>query len=790
MSENPPIRARIILKLAGLVVVAGALLAGVMLPVVGGGGLVARSSASSFNSLPDQLSDQMPAGNSKVLAADGSLITYFYKNNRTLVQSGQIADVMKKAQVDIEDARFYEHSGLDVQGTLRALVSNVAAGSVQQGGSTLTQQLVKQTLLQTATSEQEQQAATQQSVGRKLREARLAMAMEQKYSKDEILDRYLNTVYYGEGAYGVEAAAQTYFSVHAKDLTLPQAAMLAGLVQSPANDDPIMHPDSALKRRNEVLQRMRDLGHLTDKELADAQATPVQVAHGQRPPNGCVDATVGGFFCAYVHDYLVNQLNLTNDQIDNGGLTIQTTLRPDLQRSGDQGVLNNTPMGDPFAGIFTAVQPGTGHVLAMSDNRRYGCSEPECESVLFNTAAAAGAGSVYKLFTAAAALSQGFGVNYTITAPQPYTSKVYKLNGGTSGAPYIVHNDNAGYAATYNMTQAITVSANTYFVGLEDALGKVEGPVKMAQAMGMHFDHPTQLADCANKCSDFGQYIIDNQLGSFTLGPTPTSPLELANAYATVAASGTRCDPTPVTKVVDATGQPLKGANGQVIDTADHCTPNAIPAGIANTLSNMLVNVIQSGTGTKAAIPGHIVAGKTGTTESDKSASFVGITPDYAVSVMYFNPKEQADVGGHGGGLPAQVFHDAMAPILAKEPNKPFPAPDPTVANGKTVPVPACGSVNDCVAALGAAGLRYTITQVNGPQPAGAFLGTNPPAGAQINQTQQVAILTSNGAVVPVPVPSPEQPQPQPQPQPPSQPTTAPGRPVFPPGFPFNNTGG
>ena len=180
-----------------------------------------------------------------MLAADGSLITNFYENNRTPVTADQIADVMKQALVDIEDSRFYEHNGLDVQGTLRALVTNVAAGSVQEGGSTLTQQLVKQTLLQTATTPEERQAATEENVGRKLREARLALALEETYSKDEILTRYLNIVYFGQGAYGIQAAAQRYFSVNAADLTLPQAAMLAGLVQSPANDDPITNPENA-----------------------------------------------------------------------------------------------------------------------------------------------------------------------------------------------------------------------------------------------------------------------------------------------------------------------------------------------------------------------------------------------------------------------------------------------------------------------------------------------------------------------------------------------------------------
>jgi membrane peptidoglycan carboxypeptidase len=682
MSENAQSRPLLLAKLAATIVVAGALLAGLLFPWVGGSGLVARNSASLLDALPVELTNQTPAGNTRVLAADGSLITNFFKNNRTPVAPNQISDVMKQALVDIEDSRFYEHNGLDVQGTMRALVKNVAAGSVQEGGSTLTQQLVKQTLLQTAATPEEQNAAKEQTVGRKLKEARLALALEKSYSKDEILTRYLNIVYFGEGAYGIQAAAQKYFSVNAADLTLPQAAMLAGLVQSPANDDPITQPENAAHRRNQVLARMKQLKHISEKDAADISAQPVAVVEGADPPNGCIDAAVGGFFCDYLRTYLTGALGLSNAQLDGGGLTIQTTLRPDVQQNGDQGVLNYAPMGDRFAGILTAVQPGTGHVLAMSENRRFGCSGDECESVNLNVQASLGSGSTYKVFTAAAALAAGFGSEYTLNVPQPYYSKVYKQNGGTRGAPYKVFNDNPGYASTYNMTTGLTASANTYFVGLEDALGSMEGPVTTAKAMGMHFDGPRQIAECHGKCDDFGQYTIDNQLGSFTLGTVATSPLDLATAYATIAAQGTRCDPTPVTSILDRNGKPLENDKGAVIDTGDHCTPNAIPAGVANTLANMMVHVVEDGTGRKAAIPGVPIAGKTGTIQGDKSATFVGITPTYSVSVMYFNPKAGEDVGGHGGGIPAQIFNAAMTPILTAEPVVPFPPADPAVAAG------------------------------------------------------------------------------------------------------------
>ena len=678
MSENARIQTRLLVKLALTIVVAGALLAGVLLPWVGGAGLVARNSASLLHALPGELTDKPPAGNTRVLAADGSLITQYYSNNRTPVASDKIAPIMKQALVDIEDSRFYEHNGVDVQGTVRALVTNVAAGTVREGGSTLTQQLVKQTLLQSATTALGRQEATQQNVTRKLREARLALALEEKYTKDEILTRYLNIVYFGEGAYGIEAASERYFSVHAKDLTLAQASMLAGLVQSPSGDDPITNPEAAVTRRNQVLNRMKALGHITDKDVAAIAPKKVAVKPGATPPNGCIDASVGGFFCSYVHDYLIGKLGLTQSQLDTAGLTIKTTLDPKLQRSADQGVLNHAPMGAQFAGILDAVEPGTGHVLAMSENRRYGCSGPACESVNLNVAPSHGSGSTYKVFTAAAALAAGFGAHYSIYAPQPYTSKVYKGYRDKVFGPLVVSNDDPNYKSTYDMTSGLVASSNTYYVGLEDALGSIDGPVDTAVAMGMHFDAQNQHS---------AAYYKKHQIGLFTLGPDATSPLDLASAYSTIAAHGTRCDPIPVTAILDQNGKPLTKDDGSPLEIKSKCTPNALPKGVADTLANMMLGVVSpAGTGRRAIIPGHDIGGKTGTTQDNQTAAFVGITPKYAVSVMYFAPLGHANVGGVGGGVPASMFHDTMAPILAAQPNQPFAPADPAVEAGTRGP--------------------------------------------------------------------------------------------------------
>ena len=764
MSENARIRTRTLAKLAATIVVAGALLAGLLLPWVGGTGLVARNSASLLDALPVELTDATPAGNTRVLAADGSLMTMFYEHNRTPVAPDQISDVMKQALVDIEDSRFYDHNGLDVQGTLRALLTNVAAGSVREGGSTLTQQLVKQTLLQTATTPEEAAAADEESVARKLREARLALALEEKYSKDEILTRYLNIVYFGNGAYGIQAAAQTYFSVNAADLTLPQAAMLAGLVQSPANDDPIANPENAQVRRDQVLQRMLALRHIDQAEFDEIAGQPVQVVPGQAPPNGCIDSSIGGFFCAYLEGYLTGELGLTQAQIDDGGLTIQTTLRPDMQAAGDQAVLNTLPMGDPLAGMYTAVEPGTGNVLAMSVNRRFGCAQADCESVVLNTVASQGAGSTYKTFVAAAALQRGFSQYYTQTTGDPYTSRVYRgpCQGRSTNGMYCVRN--AGrYPATLDLERALYMSSNTYFLALEDALGSVEQPVRMAEAMGMNFDQPNQTpAD---------QIIAENN-GSFTFGPYATSPLDLASAYNTLAANGTQCDPSPVTEILDRTGQPLTDADGNpvVLTPEERCTPEAIPPGVATTLNQMLRKDVEPGysgqTASRAYVPGHQIAGKTGTSQSNFSVAFVGYTPQYTASVMVLNPKRNQNVGGFGGGKGATIWRDAMAPILQGQPSVPFPPADPRVQEGNTKIVPSCGGVNDCESRLQAAGFRTIVVEVDSDRKAGVVVGTSPAAGSRAVLEQEIAIQVSNGSAYVEPTPTPT-PAPAPPPAPP-----------------------
>jgi membrane peptidoglycan carboxypeptidase len=661
-SPHPRLRAAGGLLLA--LPLTGALVAALLVPWVVGPGLVAGTSTKLLAPLPVELVDDTPPPNTAVLAADGSVITYFYRNNRTPVPDDRIADVMKQAMVDIEDQRFWQHGAIDLEGTLRALVRNASAGSVQEGGSSITQQLVKQTLLQTAETPEERQAATEESMGRKLREARLALALEREYSKQEILTRYLNTVYFGEGAYGVQAAAQAYFGVDAADLTLPQAAMLAGLVQNPATDDPIEDPQKGRARRDEVLDRMHSLGHVSDREFAEVKAQPVEVDPAPAPPNGCADSAVlGGFFCDFLQKYLTDTLGMTQEQLEDGGLTIRTTMRADLQRSGDAAVLATQPMGDPVAAMFTAVEPGTGNVLAMSANRVFGfdADDPAQSSVNLNVVASKGSGSTYKVFVATAALERGFPPSHTITTSDPYTSRVYR-NGLD---PYTVSNVEGTFPPTLTMYEALVRSSNTYFVGLEDDLGSVEGPVRVAQRLGL-----TSLDPVADQ-------VIAQNRGSFTLGPEATSPLALASAYSTLAANGTRCAPVPVVEVLDRDGRPLTREDGTPLGNGASCTPEVVSPQIATTVTQMMVggSSLPYGTGRRAAIPGHQIATKTGTAQDRASVSFVGSTPRYTASVMLFNPTANVDVGGFGGSRGGQIWHDAFLPVLSAEEPVFFPPP-------------------------------------------------------------------------------------------------------------------
>jgi membrane peptidoglycan carboxypeptidase len=662
-------------KLVIAAVVGGVVLAAVALPTVGGIGLVAKAGSNTFRNLPTQLKDDgNPPERSEILAADGQRLANLYLQNRRVVPLSQIAPVARKALIAIEDSRFYEHKALDYRGIIRALVTNGRAGSVQQGGSTLTQQYVKQVLLYQATTPAEQRAAIADNVGRKLKEARLAVALERKLTKDQILTRYLNIAYFGEGAYGIETAAHTYFGVSAKELSLPQAAMLAGLVQSPSGDDPFHDKGRASARRHEVLARMHQLGVISSAQFSTADGTPITlVKKVVEPANGCGQTLLPntGFFCDYVRSYLTDVLHLTHAQLYKGGLTIKTTLDPNIQAHAMASVAANDPMGNPAAAVMDVVRPGTGAVQAMAVNRTYG-SDPNDKSqttINLGVRAVAQAGSTYKVFTLAAALQRQVPIFFRINSPQHFTSTVFH--------GYPVHNDGADEACDCTLGRATVQSVNTYFVKLLESRyfnGDLTDPIRDAQRMGLApRSLPNSLAD----------QMIKEQQASFTLGSPATSPLDMASAAATIAAKGKYCPPNPIVSITGPDGHAVKVPR----TPCSQVLKPKIAVGMTSILRGDPSNQepwVSYNTASNAALDyQHPAAGKTGTSNDNAALWFIGYTPNLASSVAVFNPdspsKEVTTIPGNPGPLygkfAAQIWHDAVQPIVANEPAWTWPAP-------------------------------------------------------------------------------------------------------------------
>ncbi len=337
--------AGIVSKLGAFVavaVVAGVLASGLIIPFAGAAGLGAKSGTESFESMPSQLSTPPNKVRSTMVDANGKTIATFFDENRVDVSIDKIAPVMRQAIVAIEDNRFYEHGAIDLRGTLRALVRNQQAGGVSQGGSSITQQYVKLTLLEQANTDAERKAAIDDTYSRKVQELRYAIAIEEQYPKDEILRRYLNIAYFGDGAYGIEAASKHYFGHDSDKLTLPEAAMLAGMVRDPNGFDPENDPKTVVERRNFVLTRMHDSKDISTKQMKAAQKTPLGLDI-TAVENGCVSSPYP-FYCQYVYETLLDNkaLGATVDQrreyIYTGGLTITTSLDPQAQKAAEKAV--------------------------------------------------------------------------------------------------------------------------------------------------------------------------------------------------------------------------------------------------------------------------------------------------------------------------------------------------------------------------------------------------------------------------------------------------------------------
>ncbi|WP_342320199.1 transglycosylase domain-containing protein [Corynebacterium mayonis] len=608
-------------------------------PIAGLGGMaIARTDETMRSNLADLTHGDVP-GVTTITDITGAPIAWIYNQRRYEVPSQSIAQSTKDALVSTEDRRFYEHEGVDMQGFARAMVTNLLAGGVEQGASTINQQYVKNYLwLIDAKTDDEAAAATAQSIPRKLREMRMASDLDKTLTKDDILTRYLNLVSFGNHAYGIEAAARTYFGKPAAQLNVPESALLVGMLQSVEYLNPYTNPEGALGRRSIVLTRMADQGYITHAEADAYSRSELGILEvPDRLPDGCIAAGDNGFFCDYALRYLDSK-GLPQEDLERGSYTITTTLDPQIQASTVEAIRASvSPNTHGVAGVLNVIRPGENSrdIVAMSSSRYYGLNLDEGQTIWPQPTSMVGngAGSVFKIFTAAVALEQGMGLETRLNTPP--RSVVYGMGGGGArncpAGAYCV--ENAGtYAPELSLQDALAQSPNTTFVELIQKVG-VRPTVDMAVRLGLRSYKDKGTYDGEQSIA---QAAIDGNMGSFTLGPTAVNALELSNVAATIASGGRWCEPNPVVSVKDSNGN-------EVFIQRPDCE-QAISPDIAGTLAHGMSEDIKTGTAERAAKAAGWttpVAAKTGTTESHQSSAFLAFTRGIAGAPYIFNDGTQ-----------------------------------------------------------------------------------------------------------------------------------------------------
>lgn len=738
-------------KLVASTVAAGVLGALALVPFASLSGVaVARTNDTMQTNLSD-LTDGRGPGVTTITDSTDQPIAYIYAQRRFEVGGDQISTSMKDAIVSIEDRRFYEHDGVDLQGFGRAILTNLAAGGVEQSASTINQQYVKNFLLLVeADDEAEQAAAVETSIPRKLREMKMASDLEKTLSKDEILTRYLNIVPFGNGAYGVEAAARTYFGTSAAELTIPQSAMLAGIVQSSSYLNPYTNHDAVFERRNTVLGAMADAGAISPDEASAFQQEPLGVLETpQGLSNGCIGAGDRGFFCDYALQYLSEQ-GITQDMLAKDSYTIKLTLDPDVQDAAHNAVSSHVDPTTPgVAEVVNVIEPGENSrdILAITSSRNYGLDLDAGETMLPQATSRVGngAGSIFKIFTAAAAIQQGAGLDTMLDVPSRYEVKGMG-SGGAANCPantYCV--ENAGsYAPRMTLQDALAQSPNTAFVEMIEQVG-VDTVVDLSVKLGLRsytdegsFDGESSIAD----------YMKDNNLGSYTLGPTAVNPLELSNVAATIASGGMWCEPNPIASVHDREG------NEVYIDRP--ACERAIDAETASALAVGMSKDTVSGTAASAAsmygwsLP---TAAKTGTTESNQSSAFMGFNSNFAAAPYIYNdgtsttplcsgPVRQCSSGNlFGGNEPAQTWFNMAS-------NVPAASQGTLPSSSDSFRLGTSGELLNQVVGQSEASARRTLEAKGYKVTTRSVSGAGSARGTVVSATPQGAVLIDGGTVI------------------------------------------
>ena len=663
----------------------GILTAGFAMPAVGAAAAFTNASADFFDELPDDFDLLEPSQISVIKAADGTQIAQFYAENRIVVPLADISTNVQNAIIAVEDQRFYQHKGVDPTGIARAMVSNANGGS--QGASTLTQQYVRNVLVEAAIQKDDpsaQSAATARSAGRKIREIKYALTLEQKYpdAKQRILEGYLNIAAFGPSTYGVEASSQHYFSHPAKDLSITEAALLAGLTNAPGAYDPIAYPDKAKDRMNWVLDKMLEEQFITQEEWQAGQDTKIEdMLHVTETVGGCGTAGSAAYFCEYVKSEIENSelFGATRDErskrLLRGGLTITTTLDMSKQAAADAAVQEYVPTGDPsnVKAALSSVEPGTGRIVAMSQNTNYGLATEEDSSTtqisfsadashggLENTDGTSGfqPGSTFKAFVLAEWYQEGHSGYETMnTSPATFGPSSWRISCDPSKADtWTVGNANASEGGTHNVIQNTAMSINVGFA-------------RMTQQMDIC--DITRMAANLGVTTNSGQALTPTP--SIALGSQEVTPLQMASAYATFAAHGVYCRPIAIDSITDADGKPTEVPSAGCTQAMDGTAADKT----AQTLTHVLSD--KTGTGKDVPLNGRQAAGKTGTTESMDNAWFTGFTPQLSTAVWLghsegYSSMDHQYVGGryyqtmYGSDAPAPLWKMYMDAALAGQP--------------------------------------------------------------------------------------------------------------------------
>ncbi|HEX2903387.1 MAG TPA: transglycosylase domain-containing protein [Jatrophihabitans sp.] len=723
-------------QLVGLLVIVGVLSAGFLLPYIGGAGLAAKAGADKFLNTTCNLTEEPVQQKTTMYANDGkTVIATLFDQNRQVVSLSQIPKTVTEALIATEDRRFYQHHGVDLRGLIRGALKT--SGGDTQGASTLTEQYVKQVRYYEATTQAERDAAIEQNVDRKILDAQCAIKIEKENTKNQILEKYLNIAFFGANSYGIQTAAQTYFGVDASHLTVPQAALLVGMVKAPSNYNPYEHPQAARERRDIVIDNMLAQKYISPAQDRVYKATPVKVVPPSLPPRGCAYANPKilnvGFFCDYALSWLENTGGLTDQKINTAGLKIVTTIDPNLQNQGQNNIWTQSGLDPAHSGGYIlalpSMKPQTGEVTSMITDLHYGVVKGNAGysvNPIF-TQPFAGAGSTYKYFTALTALKMGVPTTYSLTTPNnQYTTKNCPKD--PSGKGYTAHN--AGYYRnTLPLSQALPESSNTYFVAMEDELFGCNLQPIVQTALGLGMNALNRKPDGSNQ--SYAQQVIQGQEATFTLGQEQTSVLEETGAFSALANDGIFCPPVPIKSVTDANNQPVSFKRPGCSRQYDSFT--------ARTLVNIMTNDTHSNYGTAGGQfggwygnGGSLVAAKTGTNNSSTIVNgqavddggnsalwFVGITPNLTSAAALINPLEPnkriANVPGitvnnEGtdtfGATAAKFWLMAYQPTLI---NQHWDWPTPDSAPGQKLPFLTNSSVENATTQLTSAGYKVKV---------------------------------------------------------------------------------